>query len=175
MTPPNRLLAVVAVIASTAVAFPAAASAKPKPGEATFEWTYPVASRICAKVAAGTENKHLKANLAEVQAACTTLQSSFTQAATTVLSARNTLEPQIAADRSSTAAACATAKPVLACNHTRHANEIAIHSLAVQLRLAKHTYFVSVDAARTAFWAVIHTIPGEHRAAADQPQPIPPA
>jgi hypothetical protein len=176
MTPPNRLLVAVAVIASAAVAFPAAASAKmPKPGEATFQQTYPVASNLCAKVAAGTENRHLKADLAVAQTACTALESTFTLAASTVLTARTALEPQIAADKAASAAACSTGQPVLTCNHTRHTDRAAITALAAELRVAKHTYFITVNSARSTFWSAIHTIPGEHRATADLPLPVPPA
>jgi hypothetical protein len=174
MTPPNRLLAAVAVIASSAVAFPAAASAFPKPGEATIQQEFPVASGLCAKVAAGTENKHIAADLPVAQAACTTLESTFKTASTTALTARTTLIPQIASEKSAMNSACAAVKPALGCNRTRQADHALVKSLKAQLSVANHTYFVAVDNARTAFWTAIRTIPDEHHVATDQPLPIPP-
>ena len=175
MTPPNRLLAAVAVIACSAVAFPAAASATPTPGVATIQQEFPAAAALCAKVAAGTENKHIAADLAVAQAACSTLESTFKTASTTVLTARTTLIPQIASEKAAMNAACAAVKPALGCERTKQADHVLVKSLKAQLHLATHTFFVSVDNARTAFWTAIKTIPGEHHIGTDQPLPIPSA
>ena len=175
MTPPNRLLAAVAVVASSAIAFPAVASATPTPGQATIQQEFPAASALCAKVAAGTENKHIAADLPVAQAACSTLESTFKTASATALTARTTLIPQIATERAAMNAACATVKPALGCNRTRQADHALVKSLKFQLHVAMHTFFVTVDNARTAFWGAIRTIPGEHHIGGDKPLPIPPA
>src|ERR1700716_2224861 len=104
MTPTIRFAGVAAVLAATVtLALPAVAGAKA--GDRTFQQTYPVASQLCAKVAAGKEGKRLKRFATQVLADCSALQSGFTAAQSTVLAARAALTAQIAADHAAIAAA----------------------------------------------------------------------
>src|SRR5690242_8991980 len=98
MTPPNRIIGAVAATVALAMALPSAAGAS-KPGDRTFQQTFPVASALCAKVAAGTEGPRLKAKLAQVTADCAALEAAFAPAHTTVLAVRTALLPTLIADR----------------------------------------------------------------------------
>jgi hypothetical protein len=170
MTPPSRIAAVLAAAgAGAALAFPAAAGARA--GDRTFQQTFPVASTVCAKVAAGTEGKHLKRFATQVTADCTALQSTFSTAQSTVLAARSAISAQIAADRALTGAACpASAKaPTVACRHTRAVNDLAIDRLHRQMHHAVRRYYRTIEAARERFWNAIHALPGERRAHQDLP------
>ncbi|HEX3510770.1 MAG TPA: hypothetical protein VHT27_06690 [Solirubrobacteraceae bacterium] len=176
MTPPTRIVGLVPIVASVlALALPGAAGAI-KAGDATFQQTFPLASSLCAKLAAGTENKHLAKFVPQVTEDCTTLQSAFTNAQTSVLAARTAIQPTLIADRAALHAACPTPRDAaLACRNARHVNRITTHSLALQLHAAAHAYFATIEGARKVFWTAIKSLPGEHHATADKPIVIPPA
>jgi hypothetical protein len=169
MIPTSRMAAAVAALAATAaLALPAAAGAKA--GDRTFQQTYPMASLLCAKVAAGTEGKHLKRFATQVLADCTALQSGFTAAQSTVLAARAALTPQIVADRAAITAACPTPGAQSApCVHARSINELAIHKLRHQLRHASRRYWRTIELNRRHFWNAIRGLPGERRVHQDLP------
>jgi hypothetical protein len=176
MTPPTRITGAVAVLGTAAaLVFPAVAGAKP--GDKTFAQTFPVASTVCAKVAAGTESKHLKKFVTQVTADCTALQTAFTAAQTTELASRATIEPPLTAARAAVKAACpTTTKPVAgACMLAHRSNDASIHSLAKALHIAQHSYFSTVEAARLTFWKEIKSLPGEKHIKADTPIPVPSA
>ena len=175
MTLPRRLLCAVAVSASAiSLAVPAVAGAAfPKAGDRTFQQTYPLASRLCASVAAGTEGKHLKRFATQVLADCTALQSNFTSAQSTVLAARAAITTQIAADRAATAAACPKPKdqqPL--CLQTRRQKNAAIVTLRHQLIRAAHRYYRTIEASRDHFWKAIRALPGEGHVHEDAPIPV---
>jgi hypothetical protein len=175
MTLRRRLLGAAAVSASAiSLAAPGiAGAATPKAGEKTFQQTYPLASKLCASVVAGTEGKHLKRFAAQVLADCTTLQSAFTTAQTTVLAARTTLTAQITADRAAVTTACPTPKHAAAlCLQTRSQENKVIAVLRAQRLLAVRHYYKTVEANRQAFWHVIRALPGEGHVHADQPIPV---
>jgi hypothetical protein len=179
MTPPTRITGVVAAAAGAlALALPATAGAIPsKLFDRTFQQTYPAASKLCAKVAAGTENKRFAKSATQIAADCAALEATYTSAQTSVLTVRNAVLPTLTADRAAVHAACPNpkAKPqVTACVQAHKANDAAIHTLAAQLRLASHTYFASVEGARRTFWAAIHALPGAKHVKADLPIPVPP-
>src|SRR5258708_3139488 len=109
MTPAKRIIGAVTAASALAFSLPGTAGAA-KPGDLTSQQTFPLGSALCAKVAAGTENKHLKAAAAQVTADCAALQSTFTTAQTTVLAARATIEPALAADRAALRTACPNPK-----------------------------------------------------------------
>ncbi|TMK23633.1 MAG: hypothetical protein E6G62_11480 [Actinobacteria bacterium] len=173
MTLPRRQLGAVAVLASAiSLAVPGVAGATgPKAGDRTFQQTYPLASKVCASVAAGTEGKHLKRFAAQVLADCTALQSGFTAAQSTVLAAR--VAQQIAADRAATMAACPKPNdqpPV--CLQTRRQNNAALVTLKHQLVRAAHRYYRTIEASRDRFWKAIRALPGEGHVHEDEPVPV---
>jgi hypothetical protein len=175
MTPSKRILGAVAAASTLALALPGAAGAS-KPGDLTFQQTFPLASRLCAKVAAGTENKHLKAAAAQVTVDCEALQSTFTAAQTTVLAARAAIDPALAADRALLRAACPNPKVVhAACRKAHRVDDAAIVVLLHQRHAARHSYYKSVEAARKQFWAQVRALRGEHHVKADTPIAVPPA
>jgi hypothetical protein len=172
MTLPTRMVGAVAVAATTvSLAIPGVAGAKA--GDKTFQQTYQIASKLCARVAAGTEGKHLKRFAASVMADCTTLESSFAIARSRVLAARATLAPQIAADRAVITAACPLPNDQQpACVQTRTQFESAIDVLRRRLVHAVHHYYRAVEAARDRFWNAIREIPGERHIFEDLPIPV---
>jgi hypothetical protein len=182
MISPTRISGAVAAAAGTLVlalagVAGATASPKSKPGDLTFQQTFPLASSVCAKVAAGTENKHLAKFVPQVTADCATLQATFTTNQTAVLAARAAILPTLTADRAAIHSACPNPKekPERAlCVTTRKADRATVKTLGAELRLAYHTYFKSVEAARMAFWAAIKALPGESHIHADKPIPVPP-
>ena len=129
-------------------------------GDRTYQQTYPVASQLCAKVAAGTEGKHLKRFAATVSTDCTTLQSGFVTAQTTVLAARTAITAQITADRAVMSAACpATAKvPSAVCIQTRKTESYAITVLQHQQRTAARHFYKTVETNRDHFWKAIRSL-----------------
>jgi hypothetical protein len=175
MTLRRRLLGAAAVSAcGISLAGPGlAGAATPKAGEKTFQQTYPLASKICASVAAGTESKHLKRFATQILVDCTALQSAFTAAQTTVLAARTTLTAQITADRAAVTTACPTPKDTAAaCLQTRSQQSKAIAALRFQRLLAVRHYYKTVEANRHAFWKAFRALPGEGHVRADQPIPV---
>jgi hypothetical protein len=175
MTLRRRLLGAAAVSAcAISLAVPAlAGAATPKAGEKTFQQTYPLASKLCASVVAGTEGKHLKRFATQILADCTTLQTAFTAAQSTVLAARTTLTAQITADRAVVTTACPTPKDTaVLCLQTRSQENKAIAALRAQRLLAVRHYYKTVEANRAAFWHAIRALPGEGHAHADQPIPV---
>jgi hypothetical protein len=95
-----------------------------------------------------------------VAADCATLQANFTTAQTAVNTARTTIRAQIAADKSTIAAACPkpTDNVQPACVNTRHAQNVAIAALHKQLLAAVHTYYKAVESDRRTFWAEIKAL-----------------
>jgi hypothetical protein len=171
MTMPTRLLGVLVVTATAAsLVSPGLAGAKtpPKAGERTYEQTYPLASRLCTEVAAG-KRKHLKPFAATILADCTALQSGFTAAQSAVVTTRATLKAQIAADRTSLAAACPKPAKTTACRTNRFKTGVAINVVRHQLIAAVHHYYRTIEANRRAFWAAIRALPGESHVHADPP------
>jgi hypothetical protein len=171
MTVRKSLAGAAAVVGvSVSLASPAAAGARA--GEKTFQQTFPVASRVCEKVAAGTENAHLKKFATQVAADCATLQAEFSGAQTTVLAVRASVTAGIAADRSSIVAACPTPNDgALSCKLSRAHNTALIKALHHQMTAAARSYWHTVELARHRFWTAIRTLPGNHHIKADLPIP----
>jgi len=168
MTLPTRLVGALAVAATAAsLAIPSAASARA--GDRTFQQTYPVASPLCAEVAAG-KRKHLQRFAPRVLADCARLQNGFTAAQSVVLSARASLEGALATDRAAIAAACPP--PMIGrppCERIRDSESLAIAALQRQRVDAARRYFRTIEAHRRIFWRAIHALPGEGRLPADLP------
>jgi hypothetical protein len=167
MTLPTRLLGAVALAATGAsLAIPSVAGAKA--GDQTFQQTFPVASPLCAKVAAG-KSKRLKPFTAQVLADCATLQSEFTLAQSTVLAARAANAAQIAADRVTLTASCPPGTPKLVCRHRRRQARDAIIELQRRQVRAARRYYRTIEADRRRFWTAIRALPGERRVREDAP------
>ena len=170
MTPSRAFGPAAALAATLALALPGGAAATPRAGEATIQQTFPLASRLCANLAAGKANRHIERFAAQVTADCTALQSTFTTAQGQVVAARAAIAPSLAAGRAMLPARCPQPRAaLLACQRSRHAEEAASSSLAAQLHAATHLYYVTIEGARRTFWASIHALPGEHHARADVP------
>jgi uncharacterized caspase-like protein len=176
MTPPSRITGAVAAAAGAlALALPGAASGA-KAGSLTFQQQFPLASALCAKVAAGTESKHLQKFAVQLTADCAALQATFTQSQATVLATRAAILPTLTADRAAVHSACRNLKPKevrLACVRAHRANDAAIKSLVQQLHSANHAYWQSVETARHTFWAEVKSLRGLKHVPADKPIPVP--
>ena len=170
---PSRVLGVFAATAAAATVGMSGV-AQAHAGDKTFQQTFPIASQVCAKVSAGSEGHRLKRFATSVLADCTTLQTTFTTTHATVLTARAALEPQIAADRATIAAACPTPpsahRPV--CVQAHQMLDPTLKSLRDQKALATHTYYKTVEAARVTFWSAIRSLPFLHHVKTDKPIPI---
>ncbi len=168
MTPPSRVAAAVAVLAS-AFTLSIAASAAARAGDASFQQTFPVASTLCARVAANTEGKHLKRFASQAVADCTLLLGRFGGAQASVLALRAAVTPQLAADRAAIAGACPSGPQRALCRRTHLREDPAIDALRRQLKVATRSYYRTIELARERFWNAIHALPGERRLRADAP------
>jgi hypothetical protein len=167
----KRLLGVAAISATTAaLIIPSVAGAGIKAGELSFQRTFPVASKLCANVAAG-KNKHLQKVATQVLADCETLKTEFATAQTTVVTTRTTLKAQIAADHAAIKAACPGGDKDVhpACVSTRHSEHLAIVALRSQLIAAIHTYYKTVEADRRGFWSEIKALRPARHLSPDKP------
>jgi hypothetical protein len=167
----------VAIVAAFALALPTAAGAHARAaraGDLTIQQTFPLASQLCAKVAAGTENRHLKRFATQVTADCAALSMAFTTAQAQVLAARAAILPTLTADRAALAAACPNPRVVhQMCHNVHRADDAAIHALAAEMHAAAHAYYISIIIARARFWDAIQALPGEHHVHQDKPIEIP--
>jgi hypothetical protein len=160
------IIALVLAAGATAVAMPA--------GTRSFTQTFPVASKLCANVKAGTvKSKKLKAQSTAVIADCTALETNFGAAQLAVNTARTTDNAQIAADKAAINTACPPSmigKP--ACTSVRASEKAAIKALVANRSAAVHLYYKTVESMRRAFWHQIHLLRGLSHIRADKPLPI---
>jgi hypothetical protein len=169
MTLQKRLIGVTALAAAAAaLALPAgAAAAGPRAaGALTFAQSFPVASRLCANVAAGTEkSKKIRAQATAVAADCMTLETAFAAAELTVNTARTTDQAAIAADRALIKAACPKLTPApktesTSCKTARTNENAAIKALQASLLASVHSYYKAVESIRHTFWTEIKALRG---------------
>lgn len=164
----NRLRLSLALCGCALLAVPAAAGARP--GHRSFNATFPVASSLCAKVAAGHAPARLAGSVAQVTAACATLNTSFTKAQTDHAAAVTPLTQQASAAVAARRAAChTTPHDAAACQAARVQARARLTSLRAQIRGAARTYHATVEAARKTFWSTVHalrggaTLPADHK------------
>jgi hypothetical protein len=172
VTAHSRTIALTAVLAATtALALPAAAGAKA--GDRTFQKTYPLASSLCARVAANTVGKQTKRVAPAITADCAVLQSSFTTAQSSVLATRAALTPTLTADRAALNGACAPppGQGQAACQQAHKTNDAPIAQLGRQLRKAARAYYRAIESARLHFWNSVHALRGQKHLHADAPIP----
>ena len=160
-----------AALAGTAVlAVPAAAA----PHARNFQRTFPVASKLCARVAAGHAPKRLKGSEAQVNQACTTLENAYSQAVTTVLGAQATFRSSALTVQSQRRQACRQARIAhdpAACQNAKAQANSQMTALRQARRAAFAQYHAAIEAARQAFWNTIHALRGGAGIAPDKPQP----
>jgi hypothetical protein len=154
----SRLRNGLAVGALALLILPAGA-ASAKPGKRSLNQTYPVASRLCANVAAGAGPRKLRADKTQVAALCSTLTTSFTTAQTAYFNTVTPIEQQVIALRAHVKQACAT-RPSTTCKTARQQAKTTLAGLRAQVRTAASTYRTSVRTARQTFWNAIHTLRG---------------
>jgi uncharacterized protein (DUF2252 family) len=151
-------LAVAAV--SLGVAAPSAA-AHPQPRG--FGATYPLASSLCSRVAAGQTPNRLAADSTQISAACSTLSDSYQQALGTYQTAVAPIASQARATLTAVVAAAQTAEQTQSWTAYRAALAQALSSLAglrSEERSAQQAYVTAIRAARRAFWTTVHALPG---------------
>jgi hypothetical protein len=154
-----RLLMVLGACALLAV--PAVADARP--GKRGFNATYPHASRLCAKVAAGKAPKRLAGSTDQVSEACATLKTSFTTAQNDYNTATGPLKQQGVDALKALRATCQQARtdgtPGV-CKTARQETRAKLKSLKGQIKEAAKAYHTAVQAARKTFWATIKSLRG---------------
>jgi len=150
---------------------PALASARP--GQRSFNQTFPIASRLCMNVAKGGGPAKLRADAAQVKALCSTLLSSFTTTQANYFSTVTPLRQQIIAVNAQTRQACAT-RPSPLCRSTRQMDRAKIAGIRAQIRAAGNTYRTSIQTARRTFWSAIHALRGGVSITADAGIPVAP-
>ena len=150
------LLAVCAVLI-----IPAFAAANPVKHD--FNATFPHASALCAKVAAGETPKRLAGSADKIKAACDTLHTSFDGAQTTFTATVTPLREQAVAALTTLRATCKQARAdhdPAACRTARQSTRETIKGLRGQVRAAAKTYHEAIRTARKAFWTTIKALRG---------------
>jgi hypothetical protein len=161
---------IVATVGALALSAPAAA----RPGSHSFQRTYPIASHLCAQVAAGHAPKRLRGDEAQVNQACAALQGSYSQAVTAALAAQAAFRSGAVTIHTQANQACRAARAAhnpAACRAARAQAQVQLQALRQTRRGAFAQYHASIEAARRAFWATIHSLRGGAGIAPDQPQP----
>jgi hypothetical protein len=152
--------------------FAICAVASASAGHRSFEQTYPLASKLCANVAKGGGPKSLRPSKTQVLADCSALQTGFKASQLAVLTTDTSIAHERATQRASVLSACAGAlahKPP--CTHARRKARKALEILEQRQIRAARNYYKAVEAARRAFWAQIHALPGGAHVLADKPIP----
>jgi hypothetical protein len=168
-------VALAALAVTLGVAAPGA-SAKARPH--SYWRTYPFASSLCARVAAGHAPKRLAADTTQITAACTALNDSYTQARTTYQAAVAPIASQVKSTLASVRSARKTARQTGDWTAYQAAVTQAVatlKSLRAEVRAAEQTYVAAVRAARQTFWTTIHALRGAGSLRADAGPPAPPA
>jgi hypothetical protein len=150
---------------------PALASARP--GQRSFNQTFPVASKLCTNIANGAGPAKLRADATQIKALCATLLSSFTNAESTYFSTVTPLRQEVISLNAKTRLACAT-RPSPTCKSTRKADRAQIHAIRAQVRSAGTTYRTAIQTARHTFWNAIHALKGGASVTADTGTPLVP-
>jgi hypothetical protein len=153
-----------------------AASAHHRPH--SYWRTYPAASSLCERVADGHTPKRLAADSAQITAACTTLNDSYTQALTTYQTTVAPIAGQVKSTLATVHAARRTARQThdwTAYKTTVQQAIATLRGLRAQVRTAQQAYVASIRAARQTFWTTIHALRGAGSLPADSGNPAAPA
>ena len=146
---------------------------------ASFHWTYPYASRLCALNANGQTPTRLAASSTQLTAACTQLQSSFTAAKTAYLAAATPLHRQAVGVIRQYLEICHQDRlnhAARACWPARQAALITLSTLRTQAKSVAQAYRTAVRQARQTFWSTVRSLRGGADLKADSAQvPSPPS
>ncbi len=167
----SRLRNAVILGALALLVLPAIASARP--GQRSFNQTFPIASKLCTNIANGAGPVKLRVDAPQIKVLCATLLSSFTNAESTYFSTVTPLRQQIISLNAKTRLACAT-RPSPTCKATRKDDRAQIRTIRGQIRSAGTTYRTSIQTARKTFWAAIHALKGGATVTADTGTPLVP-
>ena len=157
----RRHLLVPLLAACALLAVPSLAAAHPVKRD--FSHTFPHASRLCDRAAAGDLPKRLTASAAKVKAACDTLHTSFDGAQTTFTTAVTPLRQQATDAITALRATCKQARADHnpgACKAARESTRATIKGLRTQVRDAAKTYHEAIQTARKTFWSTIKGLRG---------------
>ncbi len=160
----HHLRAFVAVFAVALLGAPAVASAHHgRPGQRGEHSTYPHASHLCDRVAAGRVPSKLAGDTAQITAACSQLSTSFTNAQNAYNTAVAPLRQQALDALTQLRQTCQLARQNhdrAACRQARQQTLTTLQTLRAQVRTAAQAYYTAVRAARQAFWTTIGSLRG---------------
>src|SRR5436190_12735108 len=144
---------------TAALAAPGVAAAKP--GDRDFGHTFPVASRLCQRVADGDAPKRLAGSTDQVTAACSTLQSAY-DAAVAAAPSRDGLEQAISDAKASVQSAC-QGDDRSGCRSARQAAPDGVQSARQNYRDGARGFHTAIHEARQAFWTTVKSLvaPGQ--------------
>jgi hypothetical protein len=139
-----------------------ASAAGATPGSMSFQESHPVASTLCAKVAAGHASAKLESQKTAVEQACSLLMSSYATAQGTVTNEYNAYQQNRQNAINTREAACTPPHRGHAAKAACHAARAAFRATMVQLHGTYNTaltqFRTSVQSGRTAFWATIGSL-----------------
>lgn len=174
---PHRLLAITTVALATIVAIAPTADARHHAPKRTFDQTFPVATRLCAKASSGALPRKLASSADGAKTACATLHARFDAAVATYGTSTAGLADQaktiVATAKTACAAPATTNDPApsrrfhgqgpgatTACHAARRQARTQLRALRRTAKRAVRTYRTSVRTARHTFWGTIHGLRG---------------
>ena len=134
-----------------ALAVPGVAAAKP--GDRDFQHTFPLASRLCQRVADGNVPHRFADSADQVTAACGTLQSAY-DAAVAAAPSRDALEQAIADAKAAVEPAC-QGDDRSGCDSAMQEARASVKSARQAYREAARGYHEAIRTARQAFWSTV--------------------
>ena len=139
-----------------ALAVPGVAAAKP--GDRDFQHTFPVASRLCQRVADGNTPRRLAGSEDQITAACGTLQSAY-DTAVAAAPGRDALEQAITDAKAAAQAAC-QGEDRSGCRSALQAARASVQSARQSYRESARGYHTAIQEARKAFWTSVKGLIG---------------
>jgi hypothetical protein len=142
---------------TAALAVPGIAAAQP--GARDFGHTFPLASRLCQRVADGHVPKRFTDSAADVTAACDTLHSAY-DAAVAAAPDTTAAKQAIADAKASVKSACLQTEDRSSCRAAIQQARASLKSARSTYRDGVKTYHQSIRAARRAFWTTVKGLRG---------------
>ena len=154
----NRLVVPLLALtfASTASAASAASAA---PGATGFATTYPHAARLCARAAVDTLPARLTPDAAQISTACTTLQASYGQAASTYATAVAPIPGEVQTVLASVRTARESGERSAVITARTQARS-TLTTLRGEVRTDVQAYRTTIRGARATFWSTVSALPG---------------
>jgi hypothetical protein len=150
------LTRVPALAVLAALTIPATASAAP--AASPFHRTYPAASRLCARVAAGHVPARLKGHEAQVGTACTALEGVATSARAHLKAAVQARRAALRSARQAVVAACRKPRDRATCVSALRAARHTLRDVRRSFRAALRSHRHEVRAGRRAFWSALKAL-----------------